>query len=283
MIIIRLRSGLGNQMFQYAFFKQMQFWHGEENVKLDIDTHRWHKHNGREIDKIFKIDLSGDAAPRKLSLSMADVSFSLINRLLRKLRGLKHKSYVFWKDLNFEDYPNLKGDVFIEGFWNEEKYFEDVKEQIKQIYTFPPLNNDYQQSILQEIESNESVGIHVRRGDYAEYPDQFPMCTSAFYAAALKIIQKAHSKIRCFVFSDDLDWCKKNLAFIDSVEFVENKVNTEAYIDMMLMSRCKHNIMANSTFSWWAAWLNNNSEKIIIYPESALNTFTSMPAGWIKI
>ena len=107
MIIIRLRSGLGNQMFQYAFFKQMQHWHGEKNVKLDIDTHRWHKHNGREIDKIFNIDLNKDIAPKKLSLSMADVSYSLKNRILRRIRGVKHKKYAFWKDLSFEDYQNF--------------------------------------------------------------------------------------------------------------------------------------------------------------------------------
>ena len=120
MIIIRLRSGLGNQMFQYAFFKQMQHWHGEENVKLDIDTHRWHRHNGREIDRIFNIDLSKVIAPKKLSLSMADVSYSMKSRILRKLRGINHKKYVFWKDLKFEDYQNLKGEIYIKDFWNEE-------------------------------------------------------------------------------------------------------------------------------------------------------------------
>lgn len=283
MIIIRLRSGLGNQMFQYAFFKQMQFWHGEENVKLDIDTYGWHNHNGREIDKIFTLDFYGDTATKKQSLHLADVSYSLPSRILRKIRGAKHKKYLFWKEMQLEDYKNLSGDIYLEGFWNEEKYFYDVQSEIRKIYTFPDLKNNYQLEILDKIQTTESVGIHIRRGDYVKYPDKFPMCTPNYYKKALEIIKQKYKDVSIFIFSDDLNWCKSELSFINNVTFVENKVNTEAFVDMLLMSRCKHNIIANSTFSWWGAWLNNNPDKVVIYPETALITYETLPNHWIKI
>jgi len=267
-------------MFQYAFFKQMQYWHGAENVKLDIDTFHWKSHNGLEIDKIFSIDFTNDKADISQSIALADVGRKIHQRALRKLRGVRHKNYKFWKDLNYEDYKHLSGDIYLEGYWNEEKYFESVKDYIKNIYTFPKLKNNYHNEILQQIESTESVGIHVRRGDYIKFPDSFPMCTPEFYFDALEIIKKNHPTLKCFVFSDDIEWCKKELSALDNPTFVENNVKTEAFIDMMLMSKCKHNIIANSTFSWWSAWLNDNPEKVVIYPEKTSLTYASMPLNW---
>lgn len=283
MIIIRLRSGLGNQMFQYAFFKQMQYWHGKENVKLDIDTYIWNTHNGREIDKVFGIDFSGDTAPSSASFALADVGYSFKQRLLRRIRGRKHKSYLYWKDLQLADYKKLTNDVYIEGFWNEERYFSDIFNFVRKTYTFNGTLTPEQSEFLKQIEATESVGIHVRRGDYAKYPDAFPMCTPDYYKDALQIIKKKHAQVHCFVFSDDLDWCRKELSFMENVNFVENKINTEAYKDMWLMSKCKHNIMANSTFSWWAAWLNANQNKIVVYPKTVFKTYETMPNEWIKI
>jgi hypothetical protein len=109
------------------------------------------------------------------------------------------------------------------------------------------------------------------------------MCSPDYYRQALQLLSERSFPLNCFVFSDDLDWCKKNLKFLPNVVFVENPDAAQASKDMMLMSRCKHNIIANSTFSWWAAWLNNNSDKIVIYPASAMLTYSSMPIGWIKL
>lgn len=283
MIIIRLRSGLGNQMFQYAFFKQMQQWHGPEKVKLDISTYHWKAHNGLELDRVFNINLLKDSVPDSVSLGFADVGYKLHHRILRRLRGKKHRSYLNWKNIPFDDYKSLD-DVYIEGYWNNEMYFSGVKDQIRELYQFRNIRlTNYQSEILNDIETSESVSVHVRRGDYKKFPEAFPMCTPDYYRTAIELLSREGKKLKCFVFSDDLKWCRKELNFLPDVVFVENPVQNHAYKDMMLMSRCRNNIIANSTFSWWAAWLNNNPARKIIYPESAMRVYTSMPEGWIKL
>ena len=277
-----MRSGLGNQMFQYAFFKQMQHWHGSSKIKLDISTYHWKAHNGLELDHIFNIDLKKDSVPPSISLSFADVGYKLQHRIFRRLRGRRHRSYVFWKQLQLDDYKKLD-DIYIEGYWNNEKYFEEVKDEIREIYQFNINLNKQEKSVLDEIKFSESVAVHVRRGDYLKHPDTFPMCQPDYYREAFQILSESVSNLKFFIFSDDISWCKKELHFLPNVIFPENPDQQHAYKDMMLMSRCKHNIIANSTFSWWAAWLNNNPGKKVIYPESATLTYSTMPQGWIKL
>jgi len=285
MIIIRLISGLGNQMFQYAFFLQMQQWYGKENVKLDIDTYHWKEHNGRELDKVFHIDLKKDAAPLSLSLSMADVGYRLKDRVLRRLRGEKHRCYAFWKNLTYDDYGCLPKDIYLEGYWTEDRYFCNVAEKIRSIYQFSEPSDDRNRKYLSQIRNYSSVGIHVRRGDYLLYPDLFPMCSVEYYQNAINYITTAYPKqdFIFFVFSDAIDWCKNNLAFLKKVQFINHNVKTDSYKDMMLLAACKHQIIANSTFSWWAAWLNSNPNKIVLYPSTTRLTYESMPKSWICI
>ena len=285
MIVIRLRSGLGNQMFQYAFFLQMQQWYGKENVKLDIDTYHWKAHNGRELDKVFGIDLRKDAAPVSLSLQMADVGYSIKNRILRRLRGKKHQCYAFWKNLVYEDYRHLPNEIYLEGYWNEERYFGDVAQQIRSMYQYPEPTDDANRKCLSQIANSCSIGIHVRRGDYKKSSNSFPMCPPEYYREAVDFMETKNpeQEFLYFVFSDDIKWCKKNLAFLKNVQFVGHNVKTDSYKDMMLLAACKHQIMANSTFSWWAAWLNPNPDKAVVYPSLAKRTYASMPESWICV
>jgi hypothetical protein len=285
MIVVRLRSGFGNQMFQYAFFLQLQKWYGKENVKLDVDTYHWKAHNGKELDKVFRLDLAGDSVPKSVSLQMADVGYSLKNRILRRLRGKKHHCYKFWKELSYEDYRNLPKDIYLEGYWTEERFFSEVADDIRKIYRFPALTDKAGLDMLHRIVNTCSVGMHVRRGDYAKYKKAFPMCPASYYEAASTVIrQKTGLEPSFFVFSDDLDWCRKNLHNTGKeITFVDINPGKNSYRDMMLMSNCRHQIIANSTFSWWAAWLNPNPDKIVIYPFSIDLRIASMPDSWIKI
>jgi len=282
MIVIRLRSGLGNQMFQYAFFLQMQQWYGKENVKLDIDTYHWKVHNGRELEKVFDIDLRKDAAPVSLSLQMADVGYRVKDRILRRLRGKRHHCYKFWKKIAYEDYWHLPDDIYLEGYWNEECYFCDVAEQVCSSYQFAEPRDDTNKKYLSQITNSCSVGIHVRRGDYKKYSKSFPMCPVEYYQKAVNLIEAENTgqKLLFFVFSDEIKWCKKNLSFLKNVQFVDHNIKTDSYKDMMLLAACKHQIIANSTFSWWAAWLNPNPDKIVVYPSTTRLTYASMPPAW---
>lgn len=282
MIVIRLRSGLGNQMFQYAFFLQIRQWYGKENVMPDIDTYHWKAHNGRELDKVFGIDLREDAAPVSLSLGMADVGYSLKNRILRRLRGKKHRCYTFWKSLTYDDYKHLPKDIYLEGYWNEERYFCDVAEQVRLQYQFAKPADDANRECLSQIANTCSVGIHVRRGDYKKYPDTLPMCPVEYYRKAVDWIEAGNQgqDLRFFIFSDDMDWCRENLSFLKNAQFVGHNAGTDSCKDMMLLSACRHQIIANSTFSWWAAWLNPNPDKTVTYPSTAKLTYASMPESW---
>jgi hypothetical protein len=273
-------------MFQYAFFLQMQQWHGKENVKLDIDTYHWKAHNGRELERVFRIDLKKDAAPVSLSLRMADVGYGFKNRLLRRLFGKRHRCYAFWKNLSFEDYrQHLPADIYLEGYWNEERYFSDVAGQVRSIYRFPEPADAANRDCMALVAASRSVGIHVRRGDYIRFPAVLPMCPVEYYRKAVDIIERnsREQDLQFFVFSDDMAWCRENLSFIKNVHFVDHNAKTASYNDMMLLSACKHQIMANSTFSWWAAWLNPNPAKIVVYPSTTGITYASMPESWTCI
>ncbi|MDR1673221.1 MAG: alpha-1,2-fucosyltransferase [Bacteroidales bacterium] len=284
MIVIRLRSGLGNQMFQYAFFLQMQQWYGKDKVKLDIDTFHWKAHNGRELDKVFGIDLAQDAIPAAVSLKMADVGYDIKSKVLRRLRGSKHKHYLFWKQLQYENYRHLPEHVYLEGYWNEEIYFRDVAGKVRSIYRFPQPQDSANRKLLRTVEAMVSVGVHVRRGDYIRYPDILPMCSAAYYRQAAQIIRtKTRDEPHFYVFSDDPEWCRNNINLDGDTVFVDINAGKDAWKDMMLMSHCRHQIIANSTFSWWAAWLNPNAGKIVIYPSSTTKTYASMPDAWLML
>lgn len=282
MIIIRLRSGLGNQMFQYAFFKQMMFWHGEGRVKLDIDTYHWNVHKGLEIDRVFGIDLAPYTVPAEVSLRYADVGYRLHHRILRRLRGRRKLAYRNWKDIRYEEYRGMD-EVYLEGFWNEEQYFQDVAPVIREIYRFQELTDVADRKVRDRIGEVTSVSVHVRRGDYRKYKKTLPMCPPSYYERAAAHLQQKYPDLIFFVFSDDMEWCRKNLSMNGPVHFVEHTYPSDDWKDMMLMSCCRHHIIANSTFSWWAAWLDPNKEKTVIYPESVFLTYQSMPAEWICI
>ena len=170
--------------------------------------------------------------------------------------------------------------IFILKVIGTKKNFENVQETIRKLYSFYGTLTQEQQNILKEIKHSQSVGIHVRRGDYIRYPDAFPMCQPEYYHNAITFIRSKFSQLKYFVFSDDIEWCRKELSFVNNPTFVENNEKSEAYKDMWMMSECKHNIIANSTFSWWSGWLNNNHEKIVIYPQSTSLTYASMPPEW---
>jgi hypothetical protein len=181
------------------------------------------------------------------------------------------------KSFNYSEIPVVNG---IDGYFQSEKYFVDYRDFILDFFS-PTLEiQKYIDSKYGDI-IKDSTSIHIRRGDYLNYPDIHPVCDMDYYK---KAIQHFSDKESFVVFSDDIDWCKKN--FSNKFYFVEGEKD---YIDLYIMSQCKNNIIANSTFSWWGAWLNKNEVKKVIAPKKWFgskinhNTNDLVPSNWERI
>ena len=154
------------------------------------------------------------------------------------------------------------------------KYFEGIENDIKKDFRFKNQLDNKNLEILNEIENSNSISIHIRRGDYMS-PENYNMygciATPTYYKKAIKVIEEKVENPTFFVFSNDMDWVKKNIQINSRVFYIDINSGNGSYKDMQLMSNCKHNIIANSSFSWWGAWLNENKNKIVIAPKKWIN------------
>lgn len=292
--IIFLQGGLGNQLFQYAFYLAKK--ERGANVFCDNSLFRVNsQHNGFELERVFDIELFGTRTN------------SLIVRFLSKMTVWNNSIFIkgvllilnFWGFFLIEDsipsiyFPFLlnsqkkRGIYFYLGYWQTEKYFKEIRSKILQIYSFNEnlLSND-SKIILHKIEQTDSVSIHIRRGDFLSSQNESlygGICTQEYYNKAISFILSKNRDTTFFVFSDDMDWVKDNINLSNAV-YVEFNQMQDSWQDMFLMSKCQHNIIANSSFSWWGAWLNRNPGKMVICPSRFLNVghnFDIIPSDWI--
>lgn len=174
------------------------------------------------------------------------------------------------------------------GTWQSQHYFQGAEREVREAFTFKvQLLNEKTRRLMGQLEQCESVSLHVRRDDYLSptYAKGFGgICTQAYYQTAIEYMRKRIGQPRLFVFSDDLDWCRSNLSIADAV-FVDWNRNEDSWQDMFLMSKCKHNIIANSSFSWWGAWLNTNPDKIVVAPKRWWNGIKDdvVPEHWVRL
>lgn len=285
LIIIKIIGGLGNQMFQYAFYRSLK----EDYKDIKADTTFYQKyisHNGYELERIFTkivVEYANSEEIEKIS----DNKPSFVNRVRRRLIGL-HKTHYreIYRGYNRGIEVNADGKYF-EGYWQSEKYFISIKNIIQNDFTFSPLADEKNIALSELINEVNSISIHVRRGDYLENSLYSNICNKEYYEKSIRYIQNSFDQRSFFVFSDDIEWCKINLDIQDDVQYIDWNKGSESYIDMQLMSMCKHNIIANSSFSWWGAWLNSNPDKIVMAPKRFLNSKNDLvdiiPDGWIKI
>ena len=177
-------------------------------------------------------------------------------------------------------------DMYLFGYWNSYKYFEDIYNEVIEDFRFKNEFDDKNKKIQEKIEKCNSVSIHVRRGDYLDFDIYKNICDKEYYEKAIKYISARVERPAFFIFSNDIMWCKKNLEIKDAT-YIEGNNGGNSYKDMQLMSLCKHNIIANSTFSTWGGYLNRNKDKIVCAPSLFLNLPADQedvfPPGWIKI
>jgi hypothetical protein len=264
MVIVRLRGGLGNQLFQFAAGYALSQHH---NIAYKLDPYTYSKHKYRKFElEHFKI-------PFSLVTEKELNHFIGRNRLMRFLN--KNENYLRCPKVFsqphyhfYDDFFSLPNDIYLSGYWQSEKYFQQVIHHIREFYQ-PALALDPKNTaLMKKLNEVNSVAIHVRRGDYTSnvYSNFFGGLSDSYYSSAVKLIKEKVNDPSFFIFSDNPGWCRNNLN-IENATYVEHNTGPDSYKDLLLMSQAKHNIIANSTFSWWGAWLNNNADKLVVAPQ----------------
>ena len=288
MLVIACTSGLGNQMFQYAYYLNQKTFLQDKCIKFDITWFNKNKgHNGYELEKIFDVKI--DYAELE-DIRESGKPINRIDKIKNKILFKRKPWYSPAPNYAITYIPELcdHEEGYFLGFWQSEKYFKNVAEKIRKDFNFKvPL--DARNLILKtDIEKNNSISMHIRRGDYLEPQNKlFQVCTIDYYKNAINFIEQHVINPKYYIFSNDIPWCKENLKLQNAV-YVDWNTGADSYKDMQLMSYCKHNIIANSSFSWWGAWLNNNPDKIVCVPEKWFDlpdceTKDVCPDEWIRI
>lgn len=281
MIVSKIIGGLGNQMFQYAIAKSVAV-RNNDSFKMDIsDFGSYSLHNGYRLN-LFNID--GNIATQEDIVSLKGRA-TIVHKILKKLKLYNLNTYYREKEITlFDENVFNYSDVYLDGYWQNELYFKDIRDILLSEFTLKEGISKNLISTFDQIENAESVSIHVRRGDYLNHPD-VGVLDVEYYKRAVKLIMDRTNSPSFFVFSNDMEWCKENFSFIDRCYFVQEG-GTELD-DMTLMSKCSHNIIANSSFSWWGAWLNNKSNRIIIAPKKWMainpNNYKWIPDNWLEL
>lgn len=287
MQIIKIIGGLGNQMFQYAYAKSL----ASRGYNFKIDKSIFDKcviHGGYGLDK-YKVDLPV-ANKNEIDIFGPEL---LREKIKRKLR-IENKKIFREKTLLFDRrmlFPPKNS--YIEGYFQTEKYFVQIREILLNQFVLNQNISNYSQEMEYRIRSaNTPVSLHIRRGDYLSNPKAMKMhgsCDLEYYIKAINLLEDKYENIIYFVFSDDIKWVRENLKIENSV-FVTSSKNRSPHEDMYLMSLCKHNIIANSSFSWWGAWLNQSSSKIVIAPQRWFanskmqrQSIDIVPDNWIRL
>lgn len=268
MIIINLTGGLGNQMFQYAAGRALSL-KLKRSLKLHFTNALFNTQRKYELD-VFNIQANQvtDANLKKIGA----FKNTILNRLVYLIEqrfNVKLQKNVFTEKLGngFDTgFSNIVDNSYIQGYFANEKYFTDIEATLRKDLTFKNKLDNKNLHWAEIIRHVESVSLHVRRSDYITNKTGPKFIGLNYYIDAIKKIEEKIKNPVFFVFSDDLSWTKQNLEFKHKAYFIDNNQGNDSYKDMLLMSVCKHNIIANSSFSWWGGWLNTNRNKIIIKP-----------------
>lgn len=292
MLIVNIIGGLGNQMFQYAVGRALSLERGV-TLQLDIsDFASYQLHQGFQLQRICNCvaDIANEEDVR-LILGWQS-SFIARRVLLRKeMKAFRCKEMVIEPQFNYwPGIKNVPNQSYLMGYWQSEKYFLNIATQIREDFSFRLPMEGKNIELAQQISRVNAVSLHVRRGDYVTNPvttATHGLCSLEYYHAAIRHIAE---RVQCpyfFVFSDDIAWVKENLHINFPHQHINHNRDAESYNDMRLMSLCKHHIVANSSFSWWGAWLNSSLDKIVIAPKRWFANQTDgcdlIPSQWIVL
>lgn len=281
MVVAKIVGGLGNQMFIYAAARSLS--HKLDcDLGLDISSYTKSDFRNYELNSVFGIN-------KHLKQNLLT---SNLSKIISRFRG--HKSIKIVNQKNFFDIKQIQKnqDLLVDDYFQNDMYFKPISKQIKNEFTFVRSLDARNHELSQRLKTSNSLSIHIRRTDYVTNPKAVQLLGTLdldYYKKAIKYIGSKVNNLSFFVFSDDIDWCKKNLKLGSAnVEYINHNTGLNSYVDMHLMSLCQHNIIANSSFSWWGAWLNQNKGKIVVAPQKWYrdpNTNKNNPAAdsWVKL
>ena len=291
MIVARIIGGLGNQMFQYAAGRRLASTH-HTVLKLDISEFKDYSLHDYGLSAFNTKELF--ATPEEVKLFKEPESNSLKKKFKKLLRrpsklGITH---IREKQYNFDQkILSMPDSVYLDGYWQSEKYFSDIADIIRNEFTvkFPQTGKNLE--LAHQITSCESVSLHVRRGDYvtdAKTNTIHGTCNLEYYKCCLENLTRKVRHPCFFIFSDDPEWAEKNLKMTHPATFIGHNGPEKNYEDLRLMSQCRHHIIANSSFSWWGAWLGQHQDTIVYAPNRwfnspSFNTEDLLPEAWTRI
>jgi hypothetical protein len=290
MIVVRIWEGLGNQMFQYAYARALQLRTGQ---KVYIDVSRMYKNQleTKGINRLYTLDKFNihlpitDGIEKKYFFLKQDNIIDKTLTYFSKKRILVPGFYIETTTLYNEDLRWVRGNKYLMGWFQNENYFSEYRSILLREFT-PKEKIKISQRLKKILNENETVSVHIRRNDYKKTKNDLPI---KYYRNAREYIENKVHNPYYIVFSDEITWVKANIDFGENVIYISDEENLHDYEELLVMSKCKHNIIANSTFSWWGAWLNRNDEKIVIGPRIWFNAvkdvpkYNIMPKDWIRI
>lgn len=273
MIMVKLISGLGNQLFQYAVARDLAIRTGQE---LKLDTSFFNSQSLRSY-RLNHFNIQATIASEKEIDQFLHRynSRKIANRIVRNIGSKFPRRYhrLFKEQQEWQYEPEIKrlnGNKYLHGYWQHYKYFDSISPQIFDELTVRESERQPFATQYAGIQKDEkSVSIHIRRGDYVTDPEanvNIGVLPLHYYAKALDMFKKELKDPSFYVFSDDLDWAKNNLKLPGLVSYMDLGNADKDYIELELMSFCRHNIIANSSFSWWGAFLNRNPKKTVVAP-----------------
>ena len=253
MIVMKLQGGLGNQMFQYSFGKRLQLKYG---IPMVLDLSFLHRR-----------DLGPNFTYRDYNLDIFQISGTFLKAGTHISRVFREPDPRYSDNLAniFDNFPTDKTTYF-DGYWQCDKYFSDIAPEVKGDFTFRKLLQGKEKVLLDEILETDSVAIHIRRTDYLN-TNLHGVCGVDYVNKAINHLLRFIPDPKFYIFSDDLKWCMDNLRIGNAVFVNEMYAENRFDIHLQLMINCKHFIISNSSFSWWAAWLSENKNKIVIAPQ----------------
>ncbi len=298
MIINKISAGLGNQLFQYAFGYNLALLN-KTDYKIDTTEYKEAVPDPIQGIRICGLDKFNITAPKADKKDLAEFNFLTKNKVFRHFvrfysrpNNYFKKKYIIEPERNYFKFDprilsaKIKKNTYIEGYWQSEKYFKNIEHIIRKEFSFKEEPNEINKKIIKDIETNNSICIHVRHTDNIKIKEGV-LPISYYHKAVNEIVKKINNPV-FYIFSDDPEWAHNNLKLEYPTVYISHNGDNKNYEDLRLMTYCKHHIIGNSTFSWWGAWLGKKNGQIVFSPRSHhscknLPLSDYIPTNWIFI